>query len=157
MNIYCFVDLVKVTNISFVLNSVIFVTNKTYELWLYIGFFKPSLLSYLNYFPSLLLLLMYVVLVLSSAIRTIKFRKEPDLIQFALLIFIIGRIIFISKFLNPGEAFLYSSYLVLPVLFILLVNFQKIFPNYVDRFLTLFLFLLIVTNLRFFISSNYIY
>ena len=124
---------------------------------LYTGFFKPSLLSYLNYFPSLLILLMYVFLVLSSAIRTIKLRKEPDLIQLALLIFIAGRIIFVSKFLNPGEAFLYSSYLVFPILFILFVNFQQIYPKYIDRFLTLFLFLLILTNLRFFIFSNYIY
>ena len=123
----------------------------------YKGFFKPSLLSYLTYFPSLLLFLMYVFLVLSSAIRIIKFRKELDFFQFALLIYITARVIVFSKFINPGEAFLYSSVLVLPILFILFVNFQKIFPKYVDHFLTLFLFLLIATNLRFFIFSNYIY
>ena len=124
---------------------------------LYIGFFKPSLLSYLTYFPSLLLFLMYVFLVLSSAIRIIKFRKELDFFQIALLIYIASRVIAFSRFINPGEAFLYSSVLVLPILFILFVNFQKIFPKYVDHFLTLFLFLLIATNLRFFIFSNYIY
>lgn len=123
----------------------------------YLGFFKPSLLSYLNYFPSLLFFLMYVFLVLSSAIRIIKFRKEPDLFQFALLFYIVFRVIVFSCIINPGEAFLYSSILVLPILFILIVNFQKIFPEYVDHFLTLFLFLLIATNLRFFIFSDYIY
>jgi len=122
----------------------------------YKGFFKPSLVPYLKYLPSLLLFVMYVFLGLCAVLRIVRYPKELGAFQITLLTIVALRIVVFSCFVNPGEAFLYSSVLVFPLLFVLFASFQKTFPDHVDHFLAVFLVLLIATNLRFFICSNYI-
>lgn len=131
------------------------VTFHTKRYPLYQGFFNPSLTPYLSFMPSLLLLAMYLFLLFASARRIYSRPREIGLFQLALWIFIVLRVIVFSGFVNPGEAFLYSSILVLPILVVLFVNFQALFPKYAEPFLAVFLILLLATNIRYFAASGF--
>ena len=112
----------------------------------YIGFFKPTLWEYFKIKTGAIFIIFYSLFFISF----IKQIKEKTLLTLSLLGYLLVRAIGIL-FFNPWEAYLYVAPTVLPLLVILMENFNDYPKKAISYFLYIFLFVLMVNNLLFFL------